>query len=71
MVEYGILDWTFEDPSAVNEGALAPSIEGGLFVVEIGTFGVATETVGATEVRAATEVATEVEVAVVVTTEVG
>jgi hypothetical protein len=35
VAEYGILDWTLEDPSAVNEGALAPSIEGDLFVVEV------------------------------------
>jgi hypothetical protein len=35
VAEYGILDWTLEVPSAVNEGALAPSIEGGLFAVEV------------------------------------
>ncbi len=35
MVEYGIFDWTFEVPSAVNEGALAPSTEGGLIDVEV------------------------------------
>jgi hypothetical protein len=50
MVEYGILVWTLEDPSKVNECALAPSTEGGLIVVELWTCGVATETVGATEV---------------------
>ncbi len=50
MVEYGIFDWTLEVPSAVNEVALAPSIEGGLIVVEVWACGVATETVGATEV---------------------
>jgi hypothetical protein len=50
VAEYGILDWTLEVPSAVNEGALAPSIEGSLFVEEVGTCEVATETVGATEV---------------------
>ncbi len=60
MAEYGIFDWTLEDPSGVNEGALVPSIEGGLFVVEVGTCGVAIETGGATDVGAAIEVATEV-----------
>jgi hypothetical protein len=35
VAEYGIFVWTLEDPSAVNEGALAPSIEGGLIVVEV------------------------------------
>ena len=51
MVEYGILVWTLEDPSKVNECALAPSTEGGLIVVELWTCGVAT--VVATEVGAA------------------
>ena len=50
MAEYGIFVWTLEDPSNVNEGALAPSTEGRLNVVEVRTCGVATETVGATEV---------------------
>ena len=50
MAEYGIFVWTLEDPSKVNEGALAPSTEGGLIVVEVLTCGVALETVGATEV---------------------
>ncbi len=61
-----MLVWTLEDPSAVNEGALALSIEG-VFVVKVWTRGVATETEGATETGAATEV----EVTVVVATEVG
>ena len=50
MAEYGVFVWTLENPSFVNEGALAPSTEGGLIVVEFWTCGVATETVGATEV---------------------
>jgi hypothetical protein len=32
VAEYEIFIWTLDDPSAVNEGALAPSIERDLFV---------------------------------------
>ncbi len=71
MAEYGILVWTLEDPSKVNEGALAPSTEGGLIVVEVLTCRVATETVGATEVSAAIVVATEVGAAEVAAVEAG
>jgi hypothetical protein len=35
VAEYGIFVWTLEDPSKVNEGALAPSTEGGLIVVDV------------------------------------
>jgi hypothetical protein len=35
VAEYGIFVWTLEDPSNVNEGALAPSTEGGLIVVDV------------------------------------
>ena len=69
MVEYGILVWTLEDPSKVNECALAPSTEGGLIVVELWTCGVATETGGATDVGAVVKVATEVVVTVVAASE--
>ncbi len=32
VAKYGVFVWTLEDPSKVNEGALAPSTEGCLFV---------------------------------------
>jgi hypothetical protein len=32
VAEYGVFVWTLENPSFVNEGALAPSTEEGLFV---------------------------------------
>jgi hypothetical protein len=35
VAEYGVFVWTLEDPSKVNEGSLAPSTEGALFVVEV------------------------------------